>query len=1037
MSTLFLPPSQSTSPEIMQALATHFYSTTPSPLVILPTKQSVLSLSEELLNLPKAFSTFRPRLVSLSELETLPEISLVRMETPPTETDPSLWLALPQDNRLMLLTKQILSWWEQQNFFEPNTETLSDDSPKSSQTALAQAFLLARELATLMDKVEEENLSWEALSDMADHRLAQHWQNVLQLLAIIQTHWPQILFEEKRVSPITHLGKSLQLLCEKWKQAPPSFPVVFVLTNGMPPFWDSFIQTIDALPHGIVLLANFSEDPAVFTQKDYQQSVLADPTHRLHSLLNQLQRIGWETRPLRPWYPIHSLEKEKEERRKLLEKAFQPIGLTHVQTSPPSPLSPNTPTSLLAPHVNHFEAEHNEEEAMLITLIIRHVLQKPGQNIALITPQRALKTRVETHLKNLSLIVRDSAGFPLLKTLPGNFFSLLLDTIAHDFSWLNLNSLCQHHFFGDPSIHPTLLEGWSLLETRYIRPAIQTKQFLWFHLYTRTPFDFSTETPSEKQAIETTLNFLRKSLSPLMHCQKKHLSIEAWSTLFLETLQNLHPTTALWHGEAGNQLASFFQHLLHNATPFNSLSLSHYIAFIHARALDFPVRFSFGTDPRVGIYGLMEAQLQKFHTVIIAGLNEGTFPPAQHNLAWLSPSMRNHIGLPVPQTTTGLATNDFFSIVMQAEDVFLTRSLKENGLPTEPSRWLLQLQLAAQNQPHQHINNKEQPNFPALLKRITQYPATPTPTRPHPMPPTHVRPTSFSPSSIQRLFQDPYVYYARDILALKPQPPLSPPPSPLIFGNLLHNALETFYLQHPQSPLTTTCQIFQREIMTLINPILHTLPLTNLVRTSWQYRYEKALQALFEQEQKIITLFAQDGWTLKKHFMEQKIETFLSSLSPPLHIGARFDRIDLYEKNTQHGKQKGIVVVDYKTGRSQKKPSDFLSPKEPQGIICAYLAHQNAFKNTPYDAQFLAFFYLYPEKEDTQAQVNLLEEDLPPYVQDFQINGISSLIHSRLKPYVAYRDPTTPLKDKKNLFKDTYVQLNRWYEWFRPHTKNN
>ena len=44
------------------------------------------------------------------------------------------------------------------------------------------------------------------------------------------------------------------------------------------------------------------------------------------------------------------------------------------------------------------------------------------------------------------------------------------------------------------------------------------------------------------------------------------------------------------------------------------------------------------------------------------------------------------LGLPLPERRQGLAAHDFFMLACGAE-VFLTRSGKENGMPTTPSRW--------------------------------------------------------------------------------------------------------------------------------------------------------------------------------------------------------------------------------------------------------------------------------------------------------------------------------------------------------------
>ena len=59
-----------------------------------------------------------------------------------------------------------------------------------------------------------------------------------------------------------------------------------------------------------------------------------------------------------------------------------------------------------------------------------------------------------------------------------------------------------------------------------------------------------------------------------------------------------------------------------------------------------PVRRPYGGHPRVSIWGLLEARLQKADLMILGGMNEGIWPAAPVPDPWLAPQIRRALGLP-------------------------------------------------------------------------------------------------------------------------------------------------------------------------------------------------------------------------------------------------------------------------------------------------------------------------------------------------------------------------------------------------------
>ena len=65
--------------------------------------------------------------------------------------------------------------------------------------------------------------------------------------------------------------------------------------------------------------------------------------------------------------------------------------------------------------------------------------------------------------------------------------------------------------------------------------------------------------------------------------------------------------------------------------------------------------------PRIFIWGLLEARLQKADLMILGGLNEGVWPSLPRPDPWLAPQIRRQSGPAGLEFRTGLAAHDFMS----------------------------------------------------------------------------------------------------------------------------------------------------------------------------------------------------------------------------------------------------------------------------------------------------------------------------------------------------------------------------------------
>lgn len=67
----------------------------------------------------------------------------------------------------------------------------------------------------------------------------------------------------------------------------------------------------------------------------------------------------------------------------------------------------------------------------------------------------------------------------------------------------------------------------------------------------------------------------------------------------------------------------------------------------------------YGTHPRLRILGQLEARMTDADLIVVAGLDEKTWPPEASHDPWMSRPMRAEFGLPPPKRQIGLAAHDF------------------------------------------------------------------------------------------------------------------------------------------------------------------------------------------------------------------------------------------------------------------------------------------------------------------------------------------------------------------------------------------
>ncbi|HEY8434331.1 MAG TPA: PD-(D/E)XK nuclease family protein, partial [Sphingomicrobium sp.] len=289
--------------------------------------------------------------------------------------------------------------------------------------------------------------------------------------------------------------------------------------------------------------------------------------------------------------------------------------------------------------------------------------------------------------------------------------------------------------------------------------------------------------------------------------------------------------------------------------------------------------------PRISIWGLLEARLQRADLVVLGGLNEGVWPSLPAPDPWLPPKVRATLRMPTLEFRIGLTAHDFAS-ALGAPEVLITRAKRDSRSPTVASRFLLRLEAISGGLPRHRV-----------LERITRALDDPGPARPvdcpAPAPPLEQRPERISVTSVDRLKADPFAFYASSILRLRVDEPVDADHTARWKGEAVHKVFEEWLLHDDCNPERLRGRAERLLADEAIHPMLRALWAPRLLEAiDWIADLEKRNQANGRKPLKA----------------EITGETALAGIT----VHGRVDRIDRLPDG-------GLAIVDYKTGRPPSK----------------------------------------------------------------------------------------------------------------------
>ncbi|MGI9407621.1 MAG: double-strand break repair protein AddB, partial [Hyphomicrobiaceae bacterium] len=826
-------------------------------------------------------------------------------------------------------------------------EETSADEPATAEPRLpmspAQAANLARELAGLMDEIEIEQADLTQLATDMPNDFADHWQKTLDFLAVATKTFPEYLAASERTAPKERQNLLLDAEAERLRLSPPQAPLIIAGVTGSIPATATLMQAIAELPNGAIVLPGLDHDldDAGWASLDGDH-----PEHPQSGFAHLLKQLDVDRRDVRQ-LPSSNPALSAGHRRRLISEALRPAATTaswQTYTAGTKPEDIDTATK----NLTYLEAQSAQEEAEAIALILRGAAEESDQTAALITPDRTLARRVASRLETWGIRIDDSAGRPLMKTVPGTFLDLILECFETSFAPTAVVALLKH---------PLTRLGMSTSDVR--RAAIGLELLAFRQIYlgqglaairqslrraTRSAVgDEHIDHPSvsrlreeDRAAAEALLNRLEAAVAPL---HDKHPSdasplrdlvrahVEVAEAITRDENEESHN---LWGGEAGDAAAHFLSSILDDNSPHPDLTTGDYPSFFRSLVSGEVVRPRLPVHPRLSIWGPFEARLQQAGIMILGGLNDGKWPDLTEPDPWINRPMRAQIGLPPPEQRIGFAAHDF-SQLAAAPKVYLTRAAKVDGVPTVPSRWILRLEAVLKGFGKEKNIRPDVEMGEAWLQwaetrdTITRH----TPVKaPRPRPPVAMRPRKMSVTRIETWLANPYSVFARSILKLVPLDPLESAPDMATRGRIIHQALHRFSIRHPGAMPGNAAN----ELMRAADEILDEYAAHPRVAAFWRPRLRRFSDwfaatepARREKIQKIVT--------------EVGGERTIDGPAGPFVLTARADRIDIADDNR-------VFIYDYKSGTAPSE-ANVINGISPQLPLEVAIIHAGGFEGIP------------------------------------------------------------------------------------------
>lgn len=974
-------------------------------IIYLPTRRAVHSLRAILSN--KIHSAILPQIrplgdISDTELEG-EEFTLLNQNP----SDDSISNA----SRVLFLANAISVW---QTKIKSLTPLLHGNDQYAIAGTASDIFFLAHELTRLLATFTIYDISYKDISNIIPFDQDKFWDTTRNFISIIAKLWPEYLEKIGSSDPMASLISNMNALADAIENGEINSKIIIAGSTGSMPSTAKLIRAVAKSKNGRIILPGLDNlaDESIFDFKNFTQANYNHPQHILANLLHfigikrdNVTQIGFASKPIRM-------------RHQVVSNALQP---------------PGSPSLWHGHRIDHekilcalrncayIEAADEASEAKAIACSIRETISDPAKRVAVITHDRQLAEQLAVNLHRWRIHFHDTADEQFARTESGALAIAIAEWMAspanpdtimpmlshpHAHFGLSKNEL-NHVIHGlDQIVFRSQATPQSIDEiTRRISKIMNSDN--------NQNTAFRTQPHSDvtwRNAFELFSRLEKILKDNNLHATKSSLPLALQINLLMNTISFI-----VSEGKDTHNISDQYIEIQEILDKYQLTSADHlYIALA-----DFPgiLPVLMGTkkqpytfaNPGVTIYGLLESRLIEADQIILAGLNEQSWPPRPQIDMFLTRTMRAHLGLPPPERAIGQTAHDFVQSLLASENVVISRSMKKNGTPTIESRFVQRIAAYVGNESPAWKGMKERGQRYIQFANTLDEPDTISPfERPSPVPSPTLLPSRIAVTDAETLIRDPYAFFARKILRLEEQKPWNNFPEAAYRGQLIHELVARTATisadRHLEAWQSITRELFEKynipsDLQIFWNPALRQIG-------SWfaawnDERAQTGVEILVEQSGQI-DLALKNG-------------KFIA-------LSGRADRI---ERSTD-----GIAIIDFKTGAVPLRKS-VESGLSPQLTLEAAMTEAGGFGERLKGLSVNELLYVALKGSANGSQEMKILNQGPGVIQDAARKQIIALRHRldmHAEQKIGFISKRFPLASKRP---SPYDHLARAAEWLR------
>jgi ATP-dependent helicase/nuclease subunit B len=938
-------------------------------IILVPSRRSIKDLRSAFLKFFSGKPILLPSIIAIGDINE-EEITLISLLNQPLDQLIKLPAPINKQEQIIYLSKLIYKYHQKKGL------------------SIEQSVDLARELSAFLAELQRENIDLSKLEKLVDHEVAIHWQQIMEFLLIITDYWPKILASKNMEDPVSYRNLLVEMQSRFWQSNPPAKTIIAAGSTGTVKTTAVLLKTIANLERGMVVI------PYIDMMLDEDSWEKIDEFHPQFNIKQLLSILQVKRADIVSWDKSYFFAPSS--RLKLLSEMMRSKSSCNKWNE----LQSIEPQALEG--LDYIICDNLQQEANVIALIIRHVLEEPQKTIALVTNERNLAMRVISILTKYNIDIDDSAGIALSNAPPMVFLRLVAEMVLSDFAPIATLSALKHPFaagFMRGDIFRNLIREIEMLVLRGVRIMPGIKGII-----------SSLEKQHKPQLVHLLQQLFPSNNEFLQLMQAQAVNFKDLLTAHISLAQHIATSDEqsgeerLWQGDIGLTSVEFLQRLVAASSELGQIKPHSYNRLFESFLVGQLYHPRYGRHPRVTILSPTESRFYHQDVIIIGALNEGNWPEHVKAGPWLSRKMRRKLGLPALERLVGQMGFDFYYL-SAAKQVYFTRSLKSEGAETVPSRWILRLQTLLKKF---NLTLKTDSYWQELAKLIylpdQVRPCQPTQANPA----AKLRPQKLSVTEIEKLMRDPYSIYAKHVLKLKKLDAIDADPGAADFGNFIHQALENFSLQ---------LQFRQNKhewfdlLIASGKQVLSMMIERPSVRILWWPRFERIASWIIDREI--------DNIEQNSLYAEVRGKKIFHLKQGDFTLTAKADRLEI-------SSQQNIAILDYKTGNI---PSLSAIEKgiSPQMALEALIAADAGFsaQDPAICYKITKLVYIYLSGGEIPAEESEITIDIDQLIEEARV-GVESLItvfSDQNTPYHA-----SPLSDRILRYND-YEHLARNKEW--------